>query len=140
MSDKLTPKLATLSSMVITKLIIQAGAAPTEDQNVEMSMVVNAEVSSGINNDRARKMALDVSVSNDGNVYYSVEARAEAVFLFDDEASPDYIAEYLGEYAPNEAMAAVVASLKAATASFPYGSIMLPSFNVKLDADTFRQS
>lgn len=138
MSAELTPRMAILDSAAITKLAIAAGEVPAEDQPVDMSMVVDAEVSTHAENDRLRKMALNISISNESGVYYSVEAKAEAVFLFDDGASPDYIAEYLAHYGPNEAMAAIVAALKAATASFPYGPIMLPSFTVNLDASLLK--
>lgn len=134
MSSNLIPRTVQMAPVVLTKLKVEAGNAPeTEDFDVSLS------ISAGIGDSDAapniKKLAMDISLSSPGTEYYSIEATAEAVFSFDYDAGEEYMSEYLAQYAPNELFAAAAAAIRAATASFPYGSAIIPGFNISLDPE-----
>jgi len=139
MSGNLIPRTVQLESVRFTKLKIEAGTpAEGEMEGITISLSVSAEVADNTDNPNMKKLALDLSFSSPDEGSYEIEASVEGVFLFDDGTGEEYINEYLARYAPNEVYAAAASSIKAATASFPYGPAVMPGFNITLDPEKVR--
>lgn len=133
MSSSLLRRKASMESAYLTDLDISVGTAERIADNIQVELKTEGTLLQHDGKPNMRKLRMSIAVESPNNDYYNIEAAAEAVFVFDDDADGEYIATFMSQYAPNEVVGFLRSYLAAATVSFPYGAVELPGFNISLD-------
>lgn len=133
MSISLLRRKASMESIRLTNLDISVGTAERDADNIEVEFKAEGRLLQHGERPDAKKLLMSINVESPNNDYYDIEAVAEAIFVFAEDADGEYLATYMSRYAPNEVVGFLRSYLASATAVFPYGAVDLPGFNITLD-------
>lgn len=119
-----------MQSCRLTRLNVKAGSVPTPGEDMNMRIGFNVALGDNPDVPNGRTLDLTANIEPDTDVFYSIEANARALFVFEGDASSPEAEEYLQSIAPKEVMASLRTMLDSVTAMFPYGSISIPDIDV----------
>lgn len=119
-----------MQSCRLMRLNVKVGAAPAPDEDMNMRIDFNVALGDNPDVPNGRILDLTANIEPEADVFYSIEASARALFMFEGDASSPEAEEYLQSIAPKEVMASLRTMLDGVTAMFPYGPISIPDIDV----------